>query len=182
VPEQVTSRDDDKPTILNRGMVVGYLLFKIPGALIGGLLGKERMEHEAQEVRQKDTPGILNQEAAIGGVLGVCLGIAVALLAVTLVPSIAGTALAARISAIAVAGTGLTGLALGYSWGKHCQEQSHVSALQKRNVESKGHTPPLVVNIAVPDGTQVEQSPSGDFTLRIESERGQAAAPQHTGH
>ncbi|MGO9108342.1 MAG: hypothetical protein ACLP9L_03835 [Thermoguttaceae bacterium] len=172
MPGQLTLRVNETPTIFNKEMAIGFLLFNVPGALIGGFMGKERMASEAREGRQLGTPSFWNKDAAIGGLLGLHLGVAAAFIAASLATPLFATAIAA----VAVAGAGLIGLTIGGSWGKHWQKQEYAQAVQERGEGLKGPMPSLVNGIV--QEVQMDRGPARSFAAQIEAERLKAASQQ----
>jgi fluoride ion exporter CrcB/FEX len=173
VPEEVTLKVNETPTIFNKEMAIGFLLFNVVGALVGGFIGKERMAREAQEGRRLDAPSFWNKEAALGGLLGAHLGVAAAFIAASLATPIFATAIAAA----AVAGAGLIGLAIGGSWGKRQQERECALAVQQHG---EGQNDPMqsVVRDILRE-VQSEHVPSHRFAARVEAERLKSASREN---
>jgi fluoride ion exporter CrcB/FEX len=161
----VTLRVNETPTIFNKEMAIGFLLFNVVGALIGGFIGKERMASEASEGRQLGTPSFWNKEAAIGGLLGAHLGVAVAFIAASLATPVLATAIAS----VAVVGAGLIGLTIGGTWGKRQQEREYALAVERQGEGHNGPMQSLVRDIS--QEVEPAHEPTRHFAARVEAER-----------
>jgi len=170
VPGQLTLRVNETPTIFNKEMAIGFLLFNVVGAVIGGFIGKERMTREAQEGRRLDAPSFWNKDAALGGLLGAHLGVVAAFIAASLATPI----FAPAIAAVAVAGAGLIGLTIGGFRGKRREEQECALAVQQHG---EGQNEPMqsVVRDILRE-VQSEHVPSHNFAARVEAERLKSAS------
>jgi hypothetical protein len=204
--QQLTLRKNETPTVFNKEMAIGIvtglmvlphaLFFAAIGGIIGGIMGKSRMQKEQMQGKTvSDSPSFWNKNTLLGGMLGSNLGLLIGVgisMAIIGVTAGAGTPVAAAIAAgetatakillakiaPAVIGTMLTswlgGTAIG-AWigGKHGQsvereEFAHAAAQQQMSQE-KSRAP----------AQEVERSASPAYSAQIERERELAAAQQN---
>jgi len=104
----LTLPTNERPTFWNKDALLGFLIFFIPGMLIGGFIGKHRMERDLVQGKEVKPPHLFNKDAAIGALLGLTL---VSCLAFT----IPFSALFISSAIAAVAG--------GFIGGKHGEQQ-----------------------------------------------------------
>jgi hypothetical protein len=120
--EELRLRVTDTPTIFNKEMAIGTLLFPgLLGTIIGGLVGKERMEWEFKDGRRVSSdPSFWNKDTLLGGLIGYSMVAIIGMItAVFAFPEITILGLAA----IGV-GSGAVGTVIG-AWvgGKHGQDR-----------------------------------------------------------
>ena len=121
-----------EPTYFNQEMLIGTMFFPVVGTVIGGVMGKRRMEDEKANGKVvSDEQSAWSKETIIGGWLGAIGGslagqIAGAVVAVAINP-VAG---AIAFGAIALAGMGIGG-SMGMSAGKQRQRQEFEQARQQ---------------------------------------------------
>jgi hypothetical protein len=134
----------DEPTIFNKEMALGFFTagllaagtggFALPivvfGTLIGGFLGKSRIENERHEGKVvSDKPSFWNKDTFLGGFLGHVAGnlvagtiIAVAVGTLKITGTMLTTAMASTVAPVAVAAI-VAGTLLGaYIGGRHGQK------------------------------------------------------------
>jgi len=69
--QELRLKTNAEPTIFNKEMVIGTLIFPIVGTFIGGWIGKNRMAREQREGRPVSaTPSFWNKDTLLGGLLG----------------------------------------------------------------------------------------------------------------
>jgi uncharacterized protein YcfJ len=69
--EELRLRVTDQPTWFNKEMAIGTLIFPIVGTLIGGYIGKNRMQKELVEGRRVSSePSFWNKDTLLFGLLG----------------------------------------------------------------------------------------------------------------
>lgn len=161
--EPLILKTNKKPTMFNKEMAIGFLLPSagLGGTILGGIIGKERMERELIQGKLIDKPSVFNKSALIGGLIGAKAGLligaitAAALIATTEVatPGImtaamvtaeatAATSLAAIIlPALAVAAAGFAiGAYIGGRKGKKTQEKEYAEALAQNEEKARAQS------------------------------------------
>ena len=69
--QQLTLKVNDEPTYFNKEMAIGTVIAPVIGTLIGGYIGKRRMEKEKTEGRiTTDEPSAWNKDTLLGAGLG----------------------------------------------------------------------------------------------------------------
>ena len=154
--DTIRFKTDHKPTIFNKEMVIGTLLLPIIGTVIGGYMGKRRMEDENRNGKiVSSKPGMWNKDSLLGGLIGMevgsALGRALLLGAFTGAPIsgivalgfFAVTAAAGLVGAAVGGGIGQKTEVLEYRQAKH-QHHSHniarhVATAVQKELEKGGH-------------------------------------------
>jgi hypothetical protein len=111
-----------KPSIFNRDMLIGLFagalipsmfIGAIAGALIGGFMGKSRIEKENQHGKDAHPPSFWNKKTVIGGLAGFHVGALIAGAIAISAIAIVGIPIAAIGTVGGVAAMGLTGAQAG---------------------------------------------------------------------
>lgn len=160
--EPLILKKNETPTYFNKEAAIGFFIGGGPiGALVGGFMGKSRMESEAITGKVIKEPSFWNVDTLLGGLIGLNLGvIAGAITHVALAAAAVATAAptlttAAMISATPLALVGLAaiplmgaaGAALGAYLGGESgmeemkQEQLQAIAQQTSRAQSYGRAP-----------------------------------------
>jgi hypothetical protein len=130
--KQLTLKVNSEPTMFNKEMLIGTLMFPMIGTIVGGLMGKRRMEDEkanGKVVTEEQTAW--SKETIIGGWLGAIGGsIAGNIVGAVVATAINPVAGAIAFGAIALAGMGIGG-SMGMSAGKQRQRQEFEQARQQ---------------------------------------------------
>lgn len=151
----------DEPTYLNKEAAIGFLLFNIPGAILGGLLGKERMQRESRDGRLASEPTIWNKDMALGAAAGVFLMSAGALVG----------ALAAGFGGffLGAAATVIVGAVIGGNYGKNrmAEERQEALALRERTMQLSAQ-PEQAVGVSM-DTPSYARSTTREEALVLES-------------
>lgn len=124
----------DEPTFWNKDAAVGFfvggmipVVGHIGGLIVGGLIGKNRMERESREGRITPEPTLWNKDMALGAGIGVFLMSAGAL-AGLLTAGIGGLLMGAI-------GTVVAGALIGGAYGKNRMKEEYQDAL---NIRARG--------------------------------------------
>ena len=144
----LTLKVNDQPTWLNKEMAIGTLLFPIVGTLIGGYIGKERMERELKEGRPVSaSPSFWNKDTLLGASIGYALtGL---IFMATTITAVAGTAatgspVVGGLGALAMSASLVVPTILGaYLGGKHGQNRQvaeYAEATQQTIVQGLSQT------------------------------------------
>ncbi len=162
----------DEPTYFNKEMAIGTLLVPVIGTIIGGYLGKRRMEKEKAEGRTtSDEASAWNKDtllgAAIGRVAGAILGAGLGLITTVALGPVAGLAvhIASEIAGIAIGGS------IGSKEGIRRQDSDFVQAQHQQSEAAIGNA----MNRS-PE-REPSQGKGREFAPAIESERGAGMQP-----
>lgn len=135
--EPLILRKDDKPTYFNKEMAIGFFINPVIGTIVGGIIGKKRMEHEFTEGKIVRKPSAVNKSALLGGLIGANAGALVSmavLMATTTAVSAAGIAAVGGllpIAAIAMPAAIIIGAFIGGKKGKETQQNEYALAIQQ---------------------------------------------------
>ena len=134
----------DEPTMFNKEMAIGTLIFPVVGTLIGGWIGKNRMARELREGREvTDKPSFWTKDTLVGGLLG---GLLVEVLSFALV----GVApIGEVIGALSWIGGTVAGAYIGGNTGKSRQTADFEQAKQQAIAEHLTRNAPPEVAQAV---------------------------------
>lgn len=139
--ETLTLKTQNQPTVFNKEMVIGTFLVPIPiiGSVIGGMVGKRRMEQENVSGKTvSNDPSRINKDAVLGGLLGLIGGSIASNVLVAAAVMITGAPVGAAIGAAAVAtwaAGGLIGAAIGSNHG--VKQELHEFKTAKNQHQSK---------------------------------------------
>lgn len=187
-------RTNNTPTMFNPEMMLGGLIgamfggFPVmaltvaTGALIGGWLGKKRLENENRDGKDVVPPTGWNREAAIGGIAGHFIGQVAAAMAFIGVSgvSLAGGTFPAEASLAPAAGAAFAswlgstaiGTWIGSRVGRRRMAQEYLMAAQQLAAEQQ------VKTTGLEQTQQGVDAPGKSFAQQIEAERALAAAQQ----
>ncbi|MEK6746563.1 MAG: hypothetical protein ABL867_02545 [Rickettsiales bacterium] len=182
-----------KPTMFNQEMAIGFLINPIIGTIVGGIIGKKRMEHELAEGKIVREPTAVNKSALLGGLIGAAVagvinaGIMMATIATETI-STSGIVTAAMIPAAATATTSIAALLLpalaiaataitigsyiGGQMGKKTQAAEYAQAVQQYNEQKTNLSPSHSLEQAY------EQNVGKNHVAEILKERALAQAKQ----
>lgn len=124
-----------EPTMWNKEMLIGTLFVPIIGTIIGGMIGKSRMKHEAEAGRDTTSePSAWNKDTLLGGLLGGIVGRMIALVgagaAETALPGMGGSL--AMLAGTLIGST--IGAGVGANLGKQRLMREHEEAKNQQEV------------------------------------------------
>ncbi len=122
--EPLILKTDEQPTIFNKEMVIGTLIAPGLGTIVGGYIGKQRMEREAISGKIMDKPSLANKDALLGWLAGGLVGGIAALVLATTAPALA---------LVAMIATPVVGAVIGARRGKETQGIEYAQALAQKN-------------------------------------------------
>lgn len=173
-----------EPTYWNKDAALGFLLgFGIPGALIGGYIGHNRMEEEAVRGKVVSKPSFWNKDTVIGWIvgsyLGAAAGIALGLTAMALSGGSAGVGIAVGLAS--GLGTLATSTMVGGNSGYARLEKEYNAAAEytRQQEQSKGLGRNQVMMEGVtPEMAQLLESRLAQGSAKSMAERVQFAPQQ----
>lgn len=131
----------DEPTFLNKEALIGFLFFNVPGAILGSLIGKERMQRESRDGKIVSEPTIWNKDMALGAGVGAFLMSAGAIIG-ALTGGLGGF-IGGAIGTVAI------GALIGGSIGKSRMEEEYQEALNIRARERSSAQPELANGLVI---------------------------------
>ena len=115
----------DTPTVFNKEMAIGALIgFGPIGMIVGGLVGKARMNSEKNNGKMVGEPSAWNKDTILGGLLGGLAGAAVLAL-------VAGTGFGLAAGMAAYLGGMAAGGFIGGQHGKGVQQAEYYKAIDQ---------------------------------------------------
>lgn len=157
--EALTLKTNEEPTIFNKEMAIGTFIEPGLGTIVGGIIGKKRMEREQTHGRQIDTPSYLNKDALLGCMVGGVIG-AIAGLGILSVP-------------FGLIGASI-GVVIGGARGKHTQEKEYAQAVEQQREQQMGISPLASKRTA----QEYENVPTKSYRAEIQAERARSAIQQ----
>lgn len=190
--ETLTVKTNDKPTMFNKEMAVGMILAALLpiatfpasliavgiGTLIGGRVGRSRMEYEQKYGKHVSSdPAYLRKDTIIGGYIGLATGAISSIVTVmTTAAALAAFSVPVATATAAAVGVGIATIGIGALVGAHLgsrhgqKQELHEYQLAKAQQQLQQQQPQKSRDIE----PQVEQAVQKHFTRMIEEERARA--------
>ncbi|MDX1974900.1 MAG: hypothetical protein SFT92_04420 [Rickettsiales bacterium] len=166
---------NDEPSWFTKETAIGFLMAGPLGFLVGGYVGKQRMEREKLDGRIVEKPSFWNKDMLLGGLLGGLVGslgaVAVVVTAAIALHSAPILAFGGLASALGYLVGAAGGAYYGGTEGEKTMEQEYAQAVALHRAREPGRAPLLEQT--------VEREPAISHQQRIEQQRALAAQQQH---
>ncbi|MEQ1790406.1 MAG: hypothetical protein ABL857_08175, partial [Rickettsiales bacterium] len=168
--QELKLRTNETPTFFNKEAAIGFLIAPhlAIGAVVGGIIGKNRMKKELTHGKPVGESSTLNKDTLLGGMIGLTIGGAIT----TLILMSQTATIAAAAATIGTIGTAIIGAVIGSKHGKRTQEKEYVEALHQQSEQQMEKSPSVSKNVTQEYGHEVK----ANHAATIQKE--QAAASQ----
>jgi hypothetical protein len=157
VTQTLILRTNEEPTFFNKEAVIGFLAVPPLGAIVGGMIGKNRMEKEKTNGKIVSEPSAFNKNALLGGLLGWAVGGLVASIAITPALATGTLSLAALgVTAASVFAVAALGATIGGKQGKAVQEKEYMLAVAQQREQQIEKTPSVAKSTTHEYGHEVK--------------------------